>query len=171
MNRNRFNALRRLPEGVVYRVERKGKVDFLAKWVRPDKDDGKYLENISGREPVFNSFRRWGLNPHMDLNELQHEAHRIALEKGWYAKGDRNVMELLMLIVTEIAEAAESYRNDEPEFHFVDGKPEGLGVELADTIIRICDMAEYMGIDLADVINAKMAYNKTRPYRHGNKIA
>jgi len=24
-------------EGLVYRVERKGKVDFLAKWVRPDK--------------------------------------------------------------------------------------------------------------------------------------
>lgn len=31
------------PEGVVYRVERKGRVDFLAKWVRADKEDGKYL--------------------------------------------------------------------------------------------------------------------------------
>jgi hypothetical protein len=30
-------------EGVVYRVERKGVVDFLAKYVRPDKVDGKYL--------------------------------------------------------------------------------------------------------------------------------
>lgn len=42
------------PEGVVYRVERKGKVDFLAKWVRPDKVDGKYLPEISGGEPVWN---------------------------------------------------------------------------------------------------------------------
>ena len=34
-------------EGVVYRMERKGKVDFLAKYVRHDKVDGKYLkENI-----------------------------------------------------------------------------------------------------------------------------
>jgi hypothetical protein len=31
-------------EGAVFRVERKGKVDFLAKYVRPDKVDGKYLD-------------------------------------------------------------------------------------------------------------------------------
>jgi len=31
------------PEGLIYRVERKGKVDFLAKWVRPDFETGKYL--------------------------------------------------------------------------------------------------------------------------------
>ena len=42
------------PEGVVYRVERNGKVDFLAKWVRPDKVDGKYLPEISGCEPFWN---------------------------------------------------------------------------------------------------------------------
>lgn len=40
-------------EGVVYRVERKGKVDFLAKWVRPDKVDGKYLPEISGKEAIW----------------------------------------------------------------------------------------------------------------------
>lgn len=31
-------------EGAVWRVERRGEVDFLAKWVRPDKVDGCYLE-------------------------------------------------------------------------------------------------------------------------------
>jgi hypothetical protein len=41
-------------EGVVYRVERHGKVDFLAKYVRPDKQDGIYLPEISGQEPVWN---------------------------------------------------------------------------------------------------------------------
>lgn len=45
------------PEGVVYRVERHGKVDFLAKWVRADKVDGKYLpgvgENPDSAEPVW----------------------------------------------------------------------------------------------------------------------
>ncbi len=41
-------------EGVVYRVERKGKVDFLAKWVRPDKVDGSYLPDIAKCEPVWN---------------------------------------------------------------------------------------------------------------------
>ena len=32
------------PEGMVYRVERKGKVDFLAKWVRDDFEAGKFLK-------------------------------------------------------------------------------------------------------------------------------
>lgn len=41
-------------EGVVYRVERKGEVDFLAKYVRPDKKDGCYLPEVSGQPEVWN---------------------------------------------------------------------------------------------------------------------
>jgi hypothetical protein len=41
------------PEGVVYRVERRGSFDFMAKYVRPDKIDGKYLPDISGKETVW----------------------------------------------------------------------------------------------------------------------
>ena len=45
------------PEGAVWRVERKGEFDFMVKWVRPDKIDGKYLPelamSISG-VPVWN---------------------------------------------------------------------------------------------------------------------
>ncbi len=41
-------------EGVVWRVERKGVVDFLVKYVRPDKIDGSYLDSVSGEEPVWN---------------------------------------------------------------------------------------------------------------------
>lgn len=37
-------------EGVVWRVESRGKVDFLAKYVRPDKVDGSYFEG----EPTWN---------------------------------------------------------------------------------------------------------------------
>ena len=33
-----------VPEGMVFRLERKGEVDFLAKWVRPDFVPGKYLD-------------------------------------------------------------------------------------------------------------------------------
>lgn len=44
-------------EGFVWRVERAGKVDFLAKYVRPDKQDGKYLPEISGTGPVWNTYR------------------------------------------------------------------------------------------------------------------
>lgn len=41
-------------EGIVYRVEREGRVDFLAKWVRADKEDGKYLSELSGEPEVWN---------------------------------------------------------------------------------------------------------------------
>ena len=40
-------------EGVVYRVERLGRVDFLAKFVRDDKVDGKYFAETYG-EDVWN---------------------------------------------------------------------------------------------------------------------
>lgn len=40
-------------EGAVWRVERKGIFDFMAKWVRPDKIDGKYLAEITGHPEVW----------------------------------------------------------------------------------------------------------------------
>lgn len=42
-------------EGLIYRVERNGEVDFLAKYVRPDKIDGKYLPEKNGlQKPIWN---------------------------------------------------------------------------------------------------------------------
>jgi hypothetical protein len=43
-----FHGALEYVEGAVWRVERKGAVDFLCKYVRPDKVDGKYLsgENV-----------------------------------------------------------------------------------------------------------------------------
>lgn len=43
-----------LPEGLIYRVERKGKVDFIAKYVRNDFEPGRYLPEVSGNPEVFN---------------------------------------------------------------------------------------------------------------------
>jgi hypothetical protein len=41
-------------EGAVWRVERRGAVDFLVKYVRHDKQDGNYLPEISGGEAIWN---------------------------------------------------------------------------------------------------------------------
>jgi len=35
------------------RVERRGCVDFLAKYVRPEKVDGRYLPEQAGGEPIW----------------------------------------------------------------------------------------------------------------------
>lgn len=43
-------------EGVVWRVERNGVVDFLCKYVRPGKTDGCYLPDITGGPEVLNEW-------------------------------------------------------------------------------------------------------------------
>ncbi len=44
-------------EGVVYRCERFGRVDFLAKYVFAEKVDGLYLSSMTGGEDVLNRVR------------------------------------------------------------------------------------------------------------------
>lgn len=46
-------------------------------------------------------------------------------------------------------------------------KPEGVAVELADCIIRCLDTMYSLGVDIDDVVAEKMAYNATRPHKHG----
>ena len=41
-------------EGAVWRVEREGKFEFIAKYVVPGKQDGCYLPEISGGDPIWN---------------------------------------------------------------------------------------------------------------------
>lgn len=41
-------------EGAIWRVERKGEVDFLVKFVRHDKEDGKYFPENTGGETIWN---------------------------------------------------------------------------------------------------------------------
>lgn len=54
-------------EGAVWRVEREGAVDFLAKYVRHDKTDGKYLPNISNA--VLAAAKGRSMNP-KDLRDI-----------------------------------------------------------------------------------------------------
>lgn len=40
-------------EGAVWRCERRGEFDFIAKFVRHEKQDGKYFEQFTGQPPVW----------------------------------------------------------------------------------------------------------------------
>jgi hypothetical protein len=42
-------------EGAVWRVQRAGTFDFMAKYVRPDKKDGCLLPEVTGAGPVWNT--------------------------------------------------------------------------------------------------------------------
>jgi len=64
----------------------------------------------------------------------------------------------LMLVVTEIAEAAEAVRHTD-DANFAE--------EIADAMIRLLDITGTMGIDIEREINKKMEKNVERPVRHG----
>lgn len=58
------------------------------------------------------------------------------------------------------------------ELHKVPGiaiKPEGVGSEFADVLIRLLDDCSRWGVDLEAEYERKIRYNRTRAYRHGGK--
>lgn len=110
-----------------------------------------------------------------------------AVDKGWWEKYDKApqkkwlpeiVATKLALVHSELSEGLEEVRNRKdfglkPYFsaEIKDGlgKPEGLAAELADAVIRIFDLSAWLGLDIAKVIEWKMAYNKKRSHKHGGK--
>jgi NTP pyrophosphatase (non-canonical NTP hydrolase) len=103
------------------------------------------------------------------------QCHGANVKAGWWSslgsnpndsnkpqkyKLHRNVGELLMLCVSELAEAMEGDRKNLqddklPQYKMID-------VELADALIRICDLAGARGAPLGEILAAKMQYNAQR---------
>lgn len=104
------------------------------------------------------------------LENLTARIEQVNRANGWY-DDTRTPMEECMLLVTEVAEAAECYRNGEMEttIRESDGKPEGFPSEMADILIRLLDTCARHEIDLLHETEQKLAYNATRGHRHGGK--
>ena len=105
-----------------------------------------------------------------DINELIRDAYANALAHGWHDT-ERSFPEILMLLVSEIAEAMEEFRNHRGvnEIYFIGDKPEGIPIEVADLLIRVFDWAGAENVDLLAALDIKMRYNRGRTYRHGDK--
>ncbi len=128
----------------------------------------------------------------MNMKDLMIDIHQTNVEKGfWENKADRNVGEVLMLCVSELAEALEAHRKNKKadiaaykkevaalpteeknnisainqvfKTHIKDSFED----EIADTVIRLFDMSEAFGIDLEWHVKQKLAYNKSREHKHG----
>ncbi len=134
------------------------------------------------------------------MNTLASRALATATKSGFYDKPE-DPFKAHMLIVTEVVEATECVRRCEPPLWVEGGepghiveiesnvqlaveneagllteppyclKPEGEASELVDVMIRVAGYFAHRGWDLDSLVRAKLAYNQTRPYRHGNKAA
>ena len=122
------------------------------------------------------------------LNDLRDVIHLTARRKGFW-DNDRNLGEMLMLVVTELSEAMETHRKDgsiipisneikeamaemsDEEFkeHFVLVAKDTFADEMADALIRIMDICGGLHIYIDWHVKNKIRYNTTRERLHGKR--
>jgi NTP pyrophosphatase (non-canonical NTP hydrolase) len=161
-----FSAKAAAAEVDALRNELRGQREALADmrvWLRNREDECDRLQALVDAAPLT-------------IAGLVHTAHATAKAKGWHDTADPDsptqVLAWLALLHSEVSEAVEDVRRGMmAEWVSEDGKPGGLPSELADVFIRLADTCGALGIDLEGAIRRKMAFNATRPHRHGGKVA
>lgn len=110
------------------------------------------------------------------INELAKSIFENNVKVGWWTDkktgestvATRNRGEIIALCHSELSECLEGYRKNLMDDHLPHRRmPE---VELADTVIRILDLAGAEGFDLGGAIMEKLAYNAQRAdHKMGNR--
>lgn len=114
-----------------------------------------------------------------DLQKMQAEVLEVNQANGWF-EDDRTFGDDIALLHTEVSEMFEAFRdggfadqtNSVPQTRNGETtlpKPEGVGSEAADVLVRLLDTCERHNIDIVYEFNRKLAYNRTRGHKHGGK--
>lgn len=115
------------------------------------------------------------------LNDLSRSIHERNVKAGWwthpktgedlrgyanpedpkFSEANRDLLNLLCLVHSEVSEACEGVRKNCPD----DKLPHRsmLEVELADTFIRIFDICGAHNLDLGGAVEEKLNFNAKRP--------
>lgn len=130
----------------------------------------------------------------ININHLSNDIYKANKEKGfWPEDNQRNIGEMLMLVVSELGEAIEAHRkgrmckvdvgecytatrgfNNDVTFTFdvnlfKENVKDTFEDEIADAFIRLFDMCGGLNIDIYKHIKFKLKYNKTREQLHGKQ--
>ena len=109
------------------------------------------------------------------LPEWQKVLFEVSRTHGFEENPVGDIERKLLLAVGELVEAQNELRagHSPTEIYYNADhptKPEGFGIELADAVIRILNIAEGVHIDLAEYLELKHTYNTTRPFKHGKQF-
>ena len=103
------------------------------------------------------------------FDRVAQEVHKISVEQGLWQDGpNRDIWKVIAWGMSEFAEALEGYRvGNPPDKNITDMSV--LEVQLGDVLGILLDMQAGYGLKIAEALQKKMEFNKSRGWMHGGK--